>query len=345
MNVNNKYHLDQLIEISSNLSESKKTDSLDVPFVDFPSQFAEERDSIHDCVDLVFSEGQFVSEKKIEEFETLVAKQVGTSFAVGVSSGTDALYLGLKSLNVGEGDEVITPPNSHFSSTSAIVQTGATPVFVDVLDDQNIDPDAVKAAITKQTKVIMPVHLTGRVARMDEIIKIAKRNGIEVPFLRPKNLARDNSKEIYVWKHALKYLKKINKFPDILVVLPVTSPLRKKKHIYQAINKFQKDKSDALITIKEPENNPYFNMIRLNKKDHAQIIINKKKFSRRQDAPKVYSMSTICFVLKPSFILKTKNIFNGKVSTALFDKKYSVDIDNNFDFIIAETLFNKNKPI
>ena len=56
-------------------------------------------------------------------------------------------------------------------------------------------------------------------------------------------------------------------------------------------------------------------------------------------------MSTICFVLKPSFILKTKNIFNGKVSTALFDKKYSVDIDNNFDFIIAETLFNKNKPI
>ncbi len=180
MNVNNKYHLDQLIEISSNLSESKKTDSLDVPFVDFPSQFAEERDSIHDCVDLVFSEGQFVSEKKIEEFESLVAKQVGTSFAVGVSSGTDALYLGLKSLNVGEGDEVITPPNSHFSSTSAIVQTGATPVFVDVLDDQNIDPDAVKAAITKQTKVIMPVHLTGRVARMDEILEIARTRDIAV---------------------------------------------------------------------------------------------------------------------------------------------------------------------
>ena len=176
-----------------------------------------------------------------------------------------------------------------------------------------------------------------------KIIKIAKRNGIEVPFLRPKSLARDNSKEIYVWKHALKYLKKINKFPDILVVLPVTSPLRKKKHIYQAINKFQKDKSDALITIKEPENNPYFNMIRLNKKDYAQIIINKKKFTRRQDAPKVYSMSTICFVLRPSFILKTKNIFNGKVSTALFDKKYSVDIDDNFDFGMAETLFNKNK--
>ena len=104
----------------------------------------------------------------------------------------------------------------------------------------------------------------------------SQKKRIEVPFLRPKNLARDNSKEIYVWKHALKYLKKINKFPDILVVLPVTSPLRKKKHIYQAINKFQKDKSDALITIKEPENNPYFNMIRLNKKDHAQIIINKK---------------------------------------------------------------------
>ena len=98
----------------------------DVPFVDFSSQYAEERDAIHDCVDAVFSEGQFVSEKKIEEFENLIAKQVCCSFAIGVSSGTDALYLGLKALDVGPGDEVITPPNSHFSSTSAIVQTGAT---------------------------------------------------------------------------------------------------------------------------------------------------------------------------------------------------------------------------
>ena len=71
-----------------------------------------------------------------------------------------------------------------------------------------------------------------------KIINLAKKNKIDVPFLRPKNLAKDNSKELNVWKHALKYLKKINQFPDILVVLPPTSPLRKSHHILYAIKKF-----------------------------------------------------------------------------------------------------------
>ncbi len=176
-----------------------------------------------------------------------------------------------------------------------------------------------------------------------EIIKIAKRNKIEVPFIRPKNLAEDNSKEINVWKHTLKYLKKKKQFPDILVVLHATSPLRKKRHITEAIKKFIRDKSDALISIKESENNPYFNMVKLDKKKNARIVNNKKKFFRRQDAPKVYSMSTICFVLRPKFILKNQNIFDGKVTTFLFDKKYSVDIDDKYDFEIAKYLFNKKK--
>ena len=178
-----------------------------------------------------------------------------------------------------------------------------------------------------------------------KIAFIGKKNSINVPFLRPKRLAKDSSKEINVWKHALKYLKKINKFPDILVVMPVTSPLRKKIHIYQAIKKFEQNKPDALITITESERNPYFNMVRLNKNNYAKIVNSKKDFSRRQDAPKVYSMSTICFILKPSFVLKTNNIFNGKVSTALFHKKYSVDIDDSYDFELAKTLFKKQKNI
>ena len=178
-----------------------------------------------------------------------------------------------------------------------------------------------------------------------KIANIAKKNGLQVPFLRPKNLAKDNSKELDVWKHALKYLKKINQFPDILVVLPVTSPLRKTSHINKAIKKFLKDRSDALISVKEPENNPYFNMVKLKKNKHAQIINNKIKYNRRQDAPKVYSISTICFILKPNFVLNTSDIFKGKVTTVLFDKKYSIDIDDNYDFEIAKTLFKKNKAI
>ncbi len=174
-----------------------------------------------------------------------------------------------------------------------------------------------------------------------KIITIAKKNKINVPFIRPKYLAKSNSKEIDVWKHALKHLKKIDEFPDVLVVIPATSPLRKKKQIIYSISKFLKDKSDVLITVKDPENNPYFNMVKLDKRGLAKIVINKKNFYRRQDAPKVYSMSTICYVIKPIYILKAKNIFEGKVTVAKFDKKSSIDIDDNYDLNLAKILFKK----
>ena len=176
-----------------------------------------------------------------------------------------------------------------------------------------------------------------------KIIKIAKKNNIDVPFLRPKKLAMDNSKELYVWKHALKYLKKINNFPDILVVLPPTSPLRRKRHILYAIKKFLKDKSDALITVKEPENNPYFNMIEEKKNKLIKIVNDKVRYFNRQKAPKVYSMSTICFILRPNFILNCQNIFDGRVTAAVFEKKYSIDIDDKYDFDLAEFFLKKNK--
>ena len=193
--------------------------------------------------------------------------------------------------------------------------------------------------IAKSIKIFNNIYLS---SDSKKIIKIAKKYKINVPFIRPSKLARDNTKEIYVWKHMLKFLKKNKNYPDILVVLPPTSPLRKKKHVIYAINKFIKDKSDALITVKDPENNPYFNMVQIKKNNFVKIINDKKRFYRRQDAPIVFSMSTICFVLKPDFILKNKNIFDGKVSIAKFEKKYSVDIDDKFDFKIAE-LIKKNK--
>tara|TARA_B100001057_G_scaffold500758_1_gene617630 strand:+ start:6118 stop:6813 length:696 start_codon:yes stop_codon:yes gene_type:complete len=193
--------------------------------------------------------------------------------------------------------------------------------------------------IAKSIKIFNNIYLS---SDSKKIIKIAKKYKIDVPFIRPSKLARDKTKEIYVWKHMLKFLKKTKNYPDILVVLPPTAPLRERKHVIYAINKFIKDKSDALITVKDPENNPYFNMVQVKKNNFVKIINDKKRFYRRQDAPIVFSMSTICFVLKPDFILKNKNIFDGKVSIAKFEKKYSLDIDDKFDFKIAE-LIKKNK--
>lgn len=151
-----------------------------IRYVDFPAQYAEERDAIIALVDDVFFKGAFVGGEHIECFEQAVAKAVGVSHTIALNSGTDALIFALKGLGIGPGDEVITPPNSFVASTAAIVAVGAIPVFADVKPDQNIDPGAIEAAITPDTKAIMPVHLTGRVCEMDRIMDIADHNDLKV---------------------------------------------------------------------------------------------------------------------------------------------------------------------
>src|SRR5262249_22744965 len=129
----------------------------------------------------VVRRGSFVGAgAEIERLEARLPRYCGTREAVALNSGTDALFLALKAAGIGPGDEVITPPNSFIASTAVIVHLGARPVFVDVLADQNIDPSAVEHAITSRTRAIMPVHLTGRVCRMDEIMEIAARHDLLV---------------------------------------------------------------------------------------------------------------------------------------------------------------------
>lgn len=156
------------------------TDIRRVPYVGFKSQYAAERDEILALVDDVFSKGAFVGGEHIERFEAAVASAVGVKHVIALNSGTDALILAMKGFGIGPGDEVITPPNSFVASTAAIVALGATPVFADVKADQNIDPDAIEAAITPNTKAIMPVHLTGRVCEMGRIMDIADHSGLKV---------------------------------------------------------------------------------------------------------------------------------------------------------------------
>lgn len=128
----------------------------------------------------VLNQGQFVGGQEILKFEQSISKLCNTKYAVALNSGTDALTLALHLLGVKRGDEVITTPNSFIASTAVIVHLGAIPVFVDVLDDQNIDPNKIEKAITKKTKVIMPVHLSGKMSKMDKIMKIAKKYNLKV---------------------------------------------------------------------------------------------------------------------------------------------------------------------
>src|SRR4030042_4164571 len=119
---------------------------------------------------------------EVSQFEKKFAQVLQAKYAIGVNSGTDALILSLKSLGIGHGDEVITAPNSFIATAGAIVMAGARPVFVDVSDDYNINPDLIEQAITSKTKALIPVHLTGNPAHMPEIMGIAQKakiNAIE----------------------------------------------------------------------------------------------------------------------------------------------------------------------
>jgi dTDP-4-amino-4,6-dideoxygalactose transaminase len=151
-----------------------------VPYVNFPAQFADERSELLAITERVFAKGEFVGGGGIESLEAELAALTRNTFAVALASGTDALILGLKALGIGPGDEVITPPNSFIASTAAIVAVGAKPVFADVRADQNIDPAAVEAAITPATRAIMPVHLTGRVADMAPLMATARKHALAV---------------------------------------------------------------------------------------------------------------------------------------------------------------------
>ena len=153
----------------------------DIPYVNLPAQADEQMPELAAIFEKVVRRGAFVGTgAEIERLESRLAEYCGTREAVALNSGTDALFLALKVAGIGPGDEVITPPNSFIASTAVIVHLGARPVFVDVLADQNIDPAAVERAITPRTRAIMPVHLTGRVCRMDEIMEIAQRHDLLV---------------------------------------------------------------------------------------------------------------------------------------------------------------------
>ncbi len=151
-----------------------------VRYVDFPAQFEQEKAELREVFESVFGRGEFVGGAAIDALEEELAAFIGVRHVVALNSGTDALIFGLKAMGIGPGDEVITPPNSFVASTAVIVAVGATPVFADVRDDQNIDPRAIAAAITPRTRAIMPVHLTGRVADMGPIMELAQRHGLGV---------------------------------------------------------------------------------------------------------------------------------------------------------------------
>ena len=151
-----------------------------VPYIDLVAQNKKYKKIFKSSLEDLINKGDYIIGSKVNEFEKKFSNFIQSKYSVGVGNGTDALFLSLKYLGIGKGDEVITAPNSYLSSASSIALTGAKPVFVDVNDDLNINPDLIQGSITKKTRAIVPVHLTGKPAIIDQILKIAKANNIKI---------------------------------------------------------------------------------------------------------------------------------------------------------------------
>ena len=151
-----------------------------IPYVNLGLQWKREKKTLLKIIDKTLQSGDWVSGDNISKFEKNISKLCKTRYAASLNSGTDALTFALHLLGVRRGDEVITTPNSFVASVSVILHLGAKPVFVDVLPDQSMDPSLLERAISKKTKAIMPVYLTGRISEMNEINFIAKKYNIPV---------------------------------------------------------------------------------------------------------------------------------------------------------------------
>jgi dTDP-4-amino-4,6-dideoxygalactose transaminase len=152
----------------------------EVPFVNYRRQYQQLKHEFDGVFEEVMSGGDFILRRHLEAFEKNIAAFIGATHAIGVNTGTDALYLSAHALGLGFGDEVITVAHTFVSTVGAVVQCGATPVLIDVRDDFNMDIDQIEGAITPQTKAIIPVHLNGHACDMDRVMSIAREYDLKV---------------------------------------------------------------------------------------------------------------------------------------------------------------------
>lgn len=150
-----------------------------VPFVDLKAQYRNIQTQIDGAIHSVVDETAFIGGKYVKEFEQKFAELYGVKHVISCANGTDSLYIIMRMLGIGEGDEVITVANSWISSAETIGQTGARPVFVDIHPDYySLDENLLEAAVTKNTKAVIVVHLQGQMCAMDKISEICQKHNL-----------------------------------------------------------------------------------------------------------------------------------------------------------------------
>ncbi len=213
------------------------------------------------------------------------------------------------------------------------------------LPGKNIRPLNGKPLIVWSIEHALAVKRIDRVivsTDSDEIAELARQYGAEVPFMRPAELAGDNSPEWLAWRHALNYLREsTGALPEVMVSVPTTAPLRLPIDIENCLDEYEKGNADMVITVTDAHRSPYFNMVKTNT-DGSVGLVNppQSTIARRQDAPVVYDMATVCYVANPKFVMTHNSTFEGRVKAVHVPSERAIDIDTLLDFQIAECLLN-----
>ena len=179
----------------------------------------------------------------------------------------------------------------------------------------------------------------------DEIAAAARQYGAEVPFMRPAELARDDSPEWLAWQHAIRAYAGFQDTPgaDAMVSIPTTSPLRSLADVDACVTKLLDSDADIVITVTPSVRNPYFNMVELDRGGCARLAISTPKpISGRQWAPPVFDITTVAYAARPEFVLSASSIFDGKVRAVVVPAERALDIDTELDLEFAEFLLARS---
>lgn len=217
---------------------------------------------------------------------------------------------------------------------------------------KNIRPFAGEPLIVHAIRQALRLPAVSRVfvsTEDEEIAAVAKQAGAEVPFLRPAELAADDSSEWKSWQHAVEFVRnELNDPFDLFLSLPVTSPLRSDADVMACIERQQNTGADLVMGITQAASNPFFNMVMLDADGVASLAVMQEggKVFRRQDAPEVFDMAPGAYVTTPDHIMAVSGVMQGVVKTVTIPRERAVDIDTMLDFEFAEFLYlrTQNMP-
>jgi len=216
------------------------------------------------------------------------------------------------------------------------------------IPNKNLQIVARKSLIARAIETAQEVSGIERIfvsTDSEEIANVALALGAEVPFLRPSQLAGDTSAEWLSWQHALNFLAdRDGALPEAMVSIPTTSPLRLASDVDDCINAFYRGNWDAIVTVTKAQRSPYFNMIRLDAEGRVSIAVEPPaNYVRRQDAPQLYDMCTVAYVVRSEFALQQHSLWSGRIGAVEIPEERALDIDTPFDLRVAELILNDQK--